>query len=534
MPETLIKTRCLLSLTLRLFEDGNVEVESRKWDKKNALGRQNYLLTERERFALLSLIHDELEKYAIEDQRLDSHDEVVATRGGSTYESLILAQNEAMPPPGQSPNGGHVLGYQSSADEPGKLEIDEQGAEIVRRIFESYERHGSAGAVTRELSDLGIRYPKYETRSGKIRGGKLFSKQKIIGILRNPVYIGKIRWGDAEHQGNHPGLIDEEHFKRVQASLGEMVKRRINVKQPNARTYLLSGLLRCSCGAHLVGACAHGSKAKAYYYVCTRQTHEGGKYNCDAPRLPALALEQAVIDRIKELGQVLEDRERIVHEAISHLEGESERLQDGEQLIRKRLGTNKAEIGRLVEVLKSMGAKGLVSVQDELERLESEATDLKHQLKDLSQQQAPVEQITDQARSFVKNWEDIGELIDAATAEECRELLQHYIEVIELHSTDPKGRTGTYALRLFPEVRPDRDFAWNDNDPSEFLQQPALATKNGDGAQEDAIAVLTSDDVLFERSSGKLPSGEGSGTLKSGIRLLAAMSTRAVNSRMFW
>ncbi len=223
---------------------------------------------------------------------------------------------------------------------------------------------------------------------------------------------------------------------------------------------------------------------------------------------------QAVIDRIKELGQVLEDRERIVHEAIAHLEGESERLQDGEQLIRKRLGTNKAEIGRLIEVLKSMGAKGLVSVQDELERLESEAKELKQQLKDLSQQQAPVERITDQARKFVETWEDIGELIDEATAEECKELLQHYIEVIELHSTDPKGRTGTYALRLFPEVRPDRDFTWNQADPSEFLPKPTLSTKNGDDAPQDAIAVLTSDDVLFERSSGKLPRQDSNYTKK--------------------
>ncbi|MEZ6125765.1 MAG: recombinase family protein [Planctomycetaceae bacterium] len=83
-------------------------------------------------------------------------------------------------------NGGHVLGFVSAKDEPGRLEIDEEGALIVRRIFDAYERHGSAGAVTRELADSGIRYPKYETRSGKIRGGKLFSKQKIIGILRNP------------------------------------------------------------------------------------------------------------------------------------------------------------------------------------------------------------------------------------------------------------------------------------------------------------------------------------------------------------
>ncbi|MFO1003804.1 MAG: hypothetical protein U0936_26030 [Planctomycetaceae bacterium] len=50
----------------------------------------------------------------------------------------------------------------------------------------------------------------------------------------------------------------------------------------------------------------------------------------------------------------------------------------------------------------------------------------------------------------------------AATPEERLELLRHYVEVIELHSDDPKGKTGTYAMRLFPEVRPDRGFDFVD------------------------------------------------------------------------
>ena len=81
-------------------------------------------------------------------------------------------------------------------------------------------------------------------------------------------------------------------------------------------------------------------------------------------------------------------------------------------------------------------------------------------------------------------------------------MLQHYIEVIELRSTDPKGRSGTYALRLFPEVRPDRGFNWDETD--DFARSSHPETENGDDTPRDAIAVLTHDAVLFERSSGKL------------------------------
>ena len=75
---------------------------------------------------------------------------------------------------------------------------------------------------------------------------------------------------------------------------------------------------------------------------------------CSAPRIPAVALEQAVIGRIKELGRVLEARERIVREAVAHLDGETQQLQGEEDVIRRQLGSIRADIGRLVEVLKSM------------------------------------------------------------------------------------------------------------------------------------------------------------------------------------
>ena len=76
-------------------------------------------------------------------------------------------------------NGGHILGYRSKPGEPGLLEIDEDAAAIVRQIFDSFEELGSSGAVTRKLSEAGIRYPRYSTRSGKERGGNLFAKQKV-------------------------------------------------------------------------------------------------------------------------------------------------------------------------------------------------------------------------------------------------------------------------------------------------------------------------------------------------------------------
>lgn len=370
-------------------------------------------------------------------------------------------------------NGGHVLGYRSVKDDPGKLEVEEEGAAIVRRMFDLFEELGSAGAVTRRLSDLGIRLPTYRTRADKLRGGNLFTKQKVIGILRNPIYLGQIHWGDSVRENCHEAIISQQQFDRVQLQIGRMLQRRMNLKKPKGRVYLLSGLLRCQCGAHMVGASAHGRTDKNYYYVCTRQNHEGGKYSCNASRIPAKALEEAIIGRISEIGRMVEARDRIVQEALACLGGEADRLREAEDLARRRLAQVHADIGRLVEVLKSLGARGLSSVQSELERLEEEEGQIKKNLEGIAKRQAPVERVSDDARSFLETWQDIGELLRSATPEEQMQLLQHYIEVIELGAIDPETRTGSYAMRLFPEVRPDRGFEFGgDNGPDDGSSGP--------------------------------------------------------------
>ena len=375
-------------------------------------------------------------------------------------------------------NGGHVLGYRSKRDDPGKLEIDEEGAAIVRRIFDTFEELGSAGAVTRRLNELGILYPTYRTRADKQRGGNRFAKQKVIGILRNAIYLGQIHWGESVKENCHDPIITAQQFDRVQLQLGKMLVRRMNLKKPKGRVYLLSGLLRCQCGAHMVGASAHGRTDVNYYYTCTRQAHEGGKYSCHSSRIPAEALEHALIGRISEIGRMVEARDRIVQEALSCLGGEAVRLREEEDLARRRLAQVRADIGRLVDVLKNLGARGLSSVQSELERLEGEEGQMKKNLTEIAKRQAPVERVSDDARSFLETWQDIGELLVSATPEERMQILQHYIEVVELGQIDRDTRTGSYAMRLFPEVRPDRGFDFGgDNGPDGST--PGPVTTNG-------------------------------------------------------
>ena len=89
--------------------------------------------------------------------------------------------------------------------------------------------------------------------------------------------------------------------------------------------------------------------------------------------------------------------------------------------------------------------------------MEAEERRLVATLAQIAKRQAPVERIGRDAQAFLETWQDVGELLAAATTEERLQILQHYIEVIELGNIDRETRTGTYALRLLPEVRPDLD-----------------------------------------------------------------------------
>jgi len=153
--------------------------------------------------------------------------------------------------------------------------IEPEWAEIIRRqFFDAFEELGSAGAVQRRLVELGIRMPERQSRSGRTRGGKPFSKQQVIAILRNPTFIGRIQWGAAYRDGCHEAIIPREQFERIQRKVGETTRHRRNHRYARGRSYLLKGLVRCGCGAMMTPKSAVG-RNKTYHYYVRRSTRDG-------------------------------------------------------------------------------------------------------------------------------------------------------------------------------------------------------------------------------------------------------------------
>lgn len=162
---------------------------------------------------------------------------------------------------GQAPFGYRLVDKGNKFKE---LEVDEDEAKVVRRIFEmyAYENKGSM-AIATWLNNHGIKKkPRGNARMDT------FSSGTVQRMITNPVYIGKIAYGRRRtetiegtrgethvvksdgyemHDGQHDAIIDDATWAAAQALVG--------TRKPNMKTHddghvnMLNGLLVCPvCG----------------------------------------------------------------------------------------------------------------------------------------------------------------------------------------------------------------------------------------------------------------------------------------------
>jgi site-specific DNA recombinase len=115
--------------------------------------------------------------------------------------------------------GGPVpLGY---AVKERKLVIVPGEAEIVRGMFQRYLELRSVHLLQKELEAKGVRSRTRLLKDGRTLGGLVLGRGAIAHMLKNPLYVGQVRYQSELHQGQHEAIIDSELFQAVQAALVE-------------------------------------------------------------------------------------------------------------------------------------------------------------------------------------------------------------------------------------------------------------------------------------------------------------------------
>jgi site-specific DNA recombinase len=288
---------------------------------------------------------------------------------------------------GKWSGGMPVLGYDVIDT---KLVVNDLEAERVKQIFALYLEHRSLLAVAKELDCRGWRTKSWTTKKNQtLRGGNLFTKNRLYQLLTNIAYVGKVRYKDETHAGEHQAIADPEVFQCVQVILrknGQTGGKAVR----NKHGALLKGLLHC---AHCKCAMSHSFTTKGSrryrYYLCTSAQQRGWQ-TCASPSVPASTIEQFVVDEIRAIGRdpalvaaTLTQVRTQAEEAIGSLEQERtalvRQLHETEALQRSltKAPSSKERTGRMAEVLDRLKATEcrLGEITDELHRLQHQLLD---------------------------------------------------------------------------------------------------------------------------------------------------------------
>src|SRR5690606_3548517 len=194
-------------------------------------------------------------------------------------------------------NGGQVLGY-DNVDKG--LDINEKESILVREIFLLRAQGLGYKAIVNILNERG-EVTKKE---------KAFSIPAVKLILENPVYIGKVKWGQYRDWNSkrrkgksepiyvdaaHKAIIKQELWDKVQ-SVNKLQEEAYSTNRNFKGDLFLTGVLKCpKCGAGTVMCKTKKRNGEGYhiYYMC-QAYHSKGKTACSTNLIKKDVVEQKV------------------------------------------------------------------------------------------------------------------------------------------------------------------------------------------------------------------------------------------------
>ena len=227
--------------------------------------------------------------------------------------------------------GGYApYGYKKSENDKYVLEIDEEAASVVRKIYEWRAEGQGYSEIYNRLNQMHIPSPTYYKylngiMSNYSKKGKQYpwSKHVIYDILRNQTYVGDIvqgkqlaslyanqklqavdkdKWIIVENK--HEAIISRELFAKVQ----EINESRAKSYEKNAGKYSLPKVENVYSGHIFCGDCGHAMKMirslstkkdKAYYTFKCSNYHMHGKDYCTPKKIRKADLDEAVLATIQ-------------------------------------------------------------------------------------------------------------------------------------------------------------------------------------------------------------------------------------------
>jgi hypothetical protein len=170
-------------------------------------------------------------------------------------------------------------------------------------------------------------------------------------MLKNPVYVGKIRWREVLYEGQHDPLVSEVLFEKANEVLQERHEDLKGRQWHNGDERLLTGVIKCArCKSHMFGGGGNKKGVHVPYYVCSKRFND---HDCEQDYVRAELLEAAVTEDIKAMFRDEQFMARIWAEA------------------NKRLGTEKPILEKEIGKLEAQAAKAQAAMDRYFEAFEA-------------------------------------------------------------------------------------------------------------------------------------------------------------------
>lgn len=355
--------------------------------------------------------------------------------------------------------GGSLLGYDVIN---GVMSVNEEGAEIVREIFDKYVNQ-EKGTITiaNELREEGK----------KPRLGGDWNIQHIIRILRNEKYVGDLvqkktytpdflnhekKYNHGEEafviiKNHHEPIVSRELFDAAQARLDS--RSRESSKVGHSNRYCFSGKIVCGrCGTNYVARYRDnkdGSTSK--YWACgeahlhgSRKTDKAGnEIGCamesireeDAMTVMDCVASRLQIDREKVIDRVVKDVTAVLKKKSSASE------KDG---VCKETEDNKRRMDHLID----MCCRGLIT-DEEFLRQKNILLDEKDALEERLRVIETTDRTMQRGEAFLKELRTHIE--DALASDECKEI--YYRSILEKMVVNDREHIDVYLQLLSGEQR---------------------------------------------------------------------------------
>ena len=214
-----------------------------------------------------------------------------------------------------------------------KVEINEEEAEVVRFIFESYANGIPKKKIAEALNVKGHRF-----------NGKKFTFRMFEHWLVNEKYTGEFTFGGRVCTNVYPQIIDKTLFKKVQDKLNE--KRYVSGGENTAKVpYLLARKLYCGhCGTKMIADGGTSKKGVKYYYYACKKKKAG---ECNKRRERKDRLEQYVVYHVVDFLSDKNNMETIANDVIAYYNKRTD--ESNLKSINAKIAAIQADVERLTD-----------------------------------------------------------------------------------------------------------------------------------------------------------------------------------------